>query len=352
MALTNDSLSDSIQVADGSVTILDDKIDIENQAAFKWLKAHRIHGFPHHNVVIASGPLSAGWEPLKKTFHDQAMAEQYLGRIPNTHTNLVTLQSLLQKLHASPGSVVTRDVAIKAIATCLVNGSAWLLEVPKSNVSSRWVSKTTPSALAGINTKYGTNVDFAFIARQEGNQWLRGYVPIKAGVVIGRSGMTVATGFDVGQWNSKDLTTMKFSDDLIKKLDPFTAPNHFKGMTKAQVVAKVTKLGPVPVLTKAEADFCDAVIFSRILGDSIQQWNRLKDDSTPVFAKLPSGWQTVWLSRNYQEGSSPASKSANDFRDHAVAAEWEAAIKSLLSYTEYKDRTQQEAALLKAQIPK
>ena len=50
-----------------------------------------------------------------------------------------------------------------------------------------------------------TNIDWNFIQKQEGNK-LQGYVPEDAeGNPIGKSGVTIAAGFDLGQRNSSDL---------------------------------------------------------------------------------------------------------------------------------------------------
>ena len=52
----------------------------------------------------------------------------------------------------------------------------------------------------------GLAVDYAFIRNHEGAAVLNGYVPQKKdGTVIGKSGVTIASGFDLGQQNSYDL---------------------------------------------------------------------------------------------------------------------------------------------------
>ncbi len=118
-----------------------------------------------------------------------------------------------------------------------------MIEFGSRPPASRFVRKTSPSAFAPLNPRYGTNVDFTFIASMEGNQWLRGYVPMKSNKVLGRSGMTVATGFDIGQWKVSELKDMGFSDALMKKIQVFAAPNNFKGLDKAQVAARVRSSG-------------------------------------------------------------------------------------------------------------
>lgn len=48
-------------------------------------------------------------------------------------------------------------------------------------------------------------IDWKFIAAREGAEVLIGYVPMKNGKVFGISGVTIATGVDLGQRNESDL---------------------------------------------------------------------------------------------------------------------------------------------------
>lgn len=219
-------------------------------------------------------------------------------------------------------------------------------------MKSRFSTKTSEQAFAFINPKLGTNINFQFIARAEGDQWLRGYVPMQHGVVIGHSGMTVASGFDLGQWTVGDMKKQGLSGPLLEKIQPFANHKMF-GMTKAQVVALIATLGPVPVLTKDEADICDMIIFTSITNAAKISWDTQakNKNGVPLFAALPQGWQTVWVSRFYQEGGSPKFSSAINFRSNALAGNWQDAIDALNSYTKYRDRITSEINFLKQQIP-
>ncbi len=171
------------------------------------------------------------------------------------------------------------------------------------------------------------------------------------GKVIANSGMTVATGFDLGQWRMSVLQDLGSSKQLLDKLRPYLG-HPFRGFTKTQVIEKVGKLGPVPQLTKAEADTCDAAVFSKILGDVVSVWNAPpRYPGVPQFTALPSGWQTVLLSRNYQEGPRPQNIDAVEFRHAAVSGKWLDAIAKLRSYRDYSLRAMQEAAFLAKELP-
>ena len=261
-----------------------------------------------------------------------------------------SLGTLARSLSFGAGTLSDAQV-LNILASNLVGGRAWVIELPRGDLKSRFVSKTSSAVFAPLNARFGTKVDFAFIASLEGDQWLRGYVPMKNGKVLGKSGMTVASGFDLGQWTPSELQQLGLPAALMNKIQPFASPHRFKGMNKAQVAAIVTQLGPVPELTKDEADLCDGAVFGKILGDAIRAWNSAKGPAVPLYGKLPAGWQTVWLSRVYQEGPSPRSSDAIAFRKEATSGNWQKAIDKLRAYTDYKKRATAEADLLAKELP-
>ena len=71
----------------------------------------------------------------------------------------------------------------------------------------------------------GLAVDYAFIRNHEGAAVLNGYIPQKKdGTVIGKSGVTIASGFDLGQQNSYDLNRIFGSGDTNKTLKDLFTP--------------------------------------------------------------------------------------------------------------------------------
>lgn len=239
---------------------------------------------------------------------------------------------------------------IGGAANALAAGQLWTIEAGHAP-TSRLISRTSPSVFAAINPATGTAIDFQYIAALEGNQWLRGYVRFKrSGIVAGQSGMTVASGFDVGQWSISQLGAMGFPTTLLDKLKPFANVN-FKSRNKSQVAAQVATFGPVPVLTKSEADLCDGRVFSTILAQALKAWNAGRSAGVPAFIALPAGWQTVWLSRYYQEGPATQVSLGKTFRAQALAGKWTDAMASLRSYTEYSERAKAEAKVLAAELP-
>ena len=62
------------------------------------------------------------------------------------------------------------------------------------------------------------NIDYKFLSDLEGRSRLRGYVPASS---VSKSGVTIGTGFDLGQRNEDDLKALKLNPTLIKKLKPY-----------------------------------------------------------------------------------------------------------------------------------
>lgn len=346
---TKQTLAQAIAAADATVTVLDDKIDVEDRAVFRWLRGHQVHTGRFHDLVIGSQPLPPAWQAATVKIASVADANKLLQPIGRDPKAQQALGSVLRELDPKVSATGGADVAAKVAAT-LAGGQLWAIEA-RDAPHSRFVTRTSLSAFAPINPRFGTAVSFAFIAKLEGDQWLRGYIPIKRnGVVAGQSGMTVASGFDIGQWSVAELSSFGFPPALLAKLTPF-ARHPFKRRTKDQVAAIVAQLGPVPVLTKQEADLCDGAVFSRILGDAIRAWDSASAPGVPNFVNLPSGWQTVWLSRFYQEGPATHVALGKVFRRQARDGDWAGAISTLKSYTEYQGRAKAEAALLEVESP-
>ncbi|OUJ16108.1 pesticin C-terminus-like muramidase [Acetobacter sp. DsW_063] len=337
------------KAADERVTILDDRIDIEDDAVFIWLKAHLVHAHGHglQKTVIGTGLLPPAWRAVTRRFASPVDVQNFMNTLGLRADTVLALQTLYRQLTPAH-QPIDRATLLREIGNAIICGQAWVLE--SRRMKSRFSTKTSEQAFAVINPKLGTNINFQFIANAEGDQWLRGYVPMQHGVVIGQSGMTVASGFDLGQWSVDEMTKQGFSETLLQKIRPF-ANRKMRHMTKAQVVALVATLGPVPILTKEEADACDTAVFTSIASGAMRIWNARIEKGVPLFTALPQGWQTVWISRFYQEGPGPKFSSAIDFRSNALAGNWKDAIAALQSYTQYRDRIASEANLLQQQMP-
>lgn len=174
-------------------------------------------------------------------------------------------------------------------------------------------------------------IDFTFIARLEGGPATRGYVPDAAN---SRSGVTIATGFDLGQRHLADLQKLGLEAGLVQRLSPYL------GLTGQQAVAKLAGL-PL-TLSAAEAEAIDEAFKLPFIERLATGYAKAGGGD---FAALPAAAQTVIASVAFQYGDL-ASRTPN-FWKQVVAHDWNAAYGNLQNFGDrYATRRRQEATLL------
>lgn len=208
-----------------------------------------------------------------------------------------------------------------------------------------------------INARYGTQVNFTFLGTVEGGQRLYGYVPVSGGVVAQQSGMTIATGFDVGQFSAREISGFGFVGDVAQRLLPFAATKH-EGKTAATVLAEIVAMRvPVPALTRAEAENVDELVKGAFVAAAANNWNEDRQAGVPAYAQLPIPWQTVIVSRFFQQGRYIDLRRTpiRGFWNAAIQGQWDAAATALfgapVGAAWYRNRVRQEAAYLRTQLP-
>jgi hypothetical protein len=192
----------------------------------------------------------------------------------------------------------------------------------------------------------------SILARFEGKAVRRGYVPCKGGNYtgtgdfagkepLGFSGVTVGTGFDLGQQVFSEVAALKLSLPLNKKLVPYI------GMQRLSALA-VLQENPLE-LTAAEVAELDNAVHDRYIGETAVLFGPSGFDRAPPQA------QAVAVSLHYQFGTPARAASPN------LSCAWKslvtgcyaAAAKFLRgpegwseSHQLYLPRRRQEAALL------
>lgn len=134
-----------------------------------------------------------------------------------------------------------------------------------------------------------TKVNFGFIAALEGGPVLTGYVP---DAEKSNSGVSIATGFDIGQRTDSDLVALlPQHSELVDKLA------FYCGHKRSDAVA-VLAICPLHI-TEQEALIIDTAVKQQLLSRLEQRYNAtaLKD-----FAQLPEAMQTVIASVAFQYG--------------------------------------------------
>lgn len=178
------------------------------------------------------------------------------------------------------------------------------------------------------------NIDYDFLSDLEGGCKTVGYIPA---VSVSNSGITIATGFDLGQRNENDLISLKLDTQLVSKLKPYLG---LKGKS-AQNLLKSTPL----VLSAAQSQSIDKAVKSEHVSTL-----KLKYDSAPdnkiKFIDLPPEAQTVIASVSFQYGTNLDAK-APKFWKTVTSQNWLEAIKTLQAFGDaYPTRRKKEAALL------
>lgn len=177
-------------------------------------------------------------------------------------------------------------------------------------------------------------INFDFIAALEGGLVLDGYVPEPDGGGI-ESGVTIATGFDLGQFSGAEIERM-FKDDLA--LSPTLAA--YAGATGFEA-KRILERHPLHV-TKDEALFIESVV----KGQSIQRLQSAYNDKAEIkFKYLPEPVRTVSASVNFQYGS--LAKPCPNFWQQLVARDYDAMYHNLLSFGDnFPTRRRKEADYL------
>lgn len=190
--------------------------------------------------------------------------------------------------------------------------------------------RTSKDTVDAINKAAGTSIDWNKIEGEEGGKHLQAYVPwiveftpakveapgvghiykptIKldaSGRVRGESssGVTVASGVDLGATDATELRTSGVSPDLIKKLEPYL------GKKRADA-CKALKEKPL-TLTEAEADELNQFAMGKHTegakvdyGKAQGQYPKENPGKTLTdFGKLTDGEQTALASRKYHNGN-------------------------------------------------
>ena len=182
-------------------------------------------------------------------------------------------------------------------------------------------------------------IDINFISGNEGGQYLHGYVPKRDGEPIATSGVTIATGVDLGVRNTYDLARLGLDDDTIKELTPYLG-------LKGDKAASFLQAHPLTI-TAEQADALDSGAINSI----VDQLQRLYDtDSSVDFWTLPANTQTAVADLAYQYGPNLAS-STPIFWSEIIVQDWQMAADELNDFHDpYGPRRMAEGALMQDDI--
>lgn len=203
--------------------------------------------------------------------------------------------------------------------------------------------RPTVTATAATASASGLAVDWRFISQREGGQALNGYVPADAPGGT-ESGVTIATGVDLGQWSAAEIHAFELDPALEAKLLPYAD----KRGDDAKVALRGTRL----TLTSAEADALDAAAHGSLLRRVETAYDRdaVQAGNARDFRDLPPEAQTVIASIATQYGPNLAGATPR-FWAAVTGGRWTDAVAELRDFgDDYPSRRNVEADLLEQAI--
>lgn len=181
------------------------------------------------------------------------------------------------------------------------------------------------------------NIDWNFIAGLEGGRKLEGYVPGSGN----SAGVTIATGYDLGQHNDRDLQRYGVSQQLREKLAEYLGK---RGPEARRLITE----RPLTV-TFLEAEELDRAAKLEIFENVRRRYDQEVNgkSGTVRFDNLPSEVQTVIASVAYQYGPNLSTASPQIWRQVTSNDWWETYTALMNDTGGYPSRRRQEGAYLR-----
>jgi len=178
------------------------------------------------------------------------------------------------------------------------------------------------------------NIDYKFLSEREGGSKTIGYVPAAG---VSKSGVTIATGFDLGQRNEADLKKLGLSLALVNKLKPYLGKKS-KDAQDALIKAPLMITGP-------QALEIDKTVKKQHI-DRVKRKYNLAVGTKKKFDAIPAEAQTVIVSVSFQYGDGLDVRTPA-FWKAAIGQDWKEVSKVLNNFGDaYPSRRKLEAGLL------
>lgn len=181
------------------------------------------------------------------------------------------------------------------------------------------------------------NIDYEFIRKLEGGCQTQGYVPDSEN---GRTGVTIAMGFDLGQRKEQDLIDLGLNRFIVDLLKPYCG---YQGKEAERILEN----HPLKI-SKYQAEFIDQSVKAQcsLMLDIVYE---ASVENGVCFVDLPYQAQTVIASVFFQYGIGLESATPK-FWKAVTDQDWQATLAILRDFKDcYPTRRHKEANLL-AQI--
>ncbi|MFQ6551755.1 pesticin C-terminus-like muramidase [Aestuariibius insulae] len=186
------------------------------------------------------------------------------------------------------------------------------------------------------------DIDWAFIAEQEGAAITEGYIPSDGdGRVVGRSGVTIGTGFDLGQHSEDDLNLIApRGTPLFETLRPYLG-------LRRDAAQKALSASPLTISSE-DADAIDQAVKREKASEVAARFDTAiarMGEAGHFFRELPPEAQTVIMSVAFQYGD--LATRTPSFWSSILMQDWQAAHDELRDFGDrYPSRRRREAAYL------
>jgi len=182
------------------------------------------------------------------------------------------------------------------------------------------------AAEVDIESNEFQNVDFNFIEDREGFKII-GYVPDAQG---SKSGVTIASGFDLGARKLSDLNGLP--EEIINKLKPYL------GLKGNEAISKAKQLK----ITREEGKIINKFAKKKSLKKLEKAWKKTTGES---FDSLTTEQATVVASVAFQYGN--LETETPNFWKYVTSNQWQKAYDELMDFGDfYPTRRKEEAKLL------
>lgn len=193
----------------------------------------------------------------------------------------------------------------------------------------KWVKEDT------LTQKNVLNIDYDFIKKLEGFE-TKGYVPDESNernnAVV--SGVTIASGFDLGQHSREEIIAYDFPKTLEDRFLRYVG-------LRGNEAKKQLHIYPLE-LTKEEAELVNRIVKE---DKALAIAHAFNNDSNLNFFDLPQPIQTVIMSVGFQYGSLP--RRTPNFWRGVVNGDWDLTVRNLRNFGDsFKTRRRKEATLL------
>ena len=299
-------------------------------------KADKYYGGNIYRMIKDSGrALSTGerTELRGKGWGVQALGRNY-SEITRANNQFKTYANYWRKLGGDPATmesmILTRQ---EESSDAELIGEAVRQGDELRSLSNAEATPAEPSGEIVVTPLDSANVDFSFIKEREGYEKSMGVPTDDNGDVLGKSGPTIASGFDLGQRNEADLAGLPI--ELVNKLKPYL------GLTgdAAKLFVDNNKL----TLTTKELDTINEFAKSKEIGKLKQAWN--SSNSSVQFEDLTKEQATAVASVAFQYGN--LATETPKFWGYVTSGDWAAAAKELRNFGDkYPSRRKLEANYL------